>query len=216
MIHIVVIHAVWSPQLKTEKHQENISFLESFSVQAEGTNQSKDTVAIESYIQDRLIETQNKETKALIPSHPTETSISTHHAAPQPLQPKGINTPQNSIVKKTKPSQTTLTHTSIHHQTDDVQTSTPSLNFHASVLSNPPPPYPRQSRRLGEQGKVVLTAEIATNGKVLQASVNISSGYPRLDRAALESVLKWQLITRKKADVTQKMWVNIPINFILE
>jgi protein TonB len=62
----------------------------------------------------------------------------------------------------------------------------------------------------------LLAAEIATNGKALQALISISSGYPRLDRAALESVLKWQFIPGKKAGVPQKMWVNIPINFVLE
>jgi protein TonB len=62
----------------------------------------------------------------------------------------------------------------------------------------------------------VLAAEIATDGKALQALVNISSGYPRLDRAALNSVLNWRFIPGNKAGVPQQMWVNIPINFVLE
>jgi protein TonB len=46
--------------------------------------------------------------------------------------------------------------------------------------------------------------------------VSMSSGYPRLDRTALETVLKWRFIAGNNDGVPQKMWVTIPINFILE
>lgn len=87
---------------------------------------------------------------------------------------------------------------------------------HANFLLNPPPSYPKQSRRLGEQGRVVLAVEIDINGAASQAMISMSSGYPRLDRVALETVLKWRFIAGKKDGIHQKMWVNIPINFVLE
>lgn len=195
MIHIAVIRSVWSHPADMLKHTENISFLESFAVQAEDTAQAEDAIgpantnADEKSVQDHYPETVEKETTLLKPSIPTETSVSTRHVTPQPLHPKGTQTPKNSITPPTA---------------------------RANSLSNPPPPYPRQSRRLGEQGKVVLAAEIATNGKALQAMVNVSSGYPRLDRAALNSVLNWRFIPGNKAGVPHQMWVNIPINFVLE
>lgn len=131
-------------------------------------------------------------------------------------EPEDIKIPQDLLPKKLKPPPTASNVNAINHDTDDSQTRITPPNAHANVLNNPPPLYPRQSRRRGEQGKVVLAAEIASNGRALQALVNISSGYPRLDQAALESVLKWQFIPGKKAGMPQVMWVNIPINFVLE
>lgn len=87
---------------------------------------------------------------------------------------------------------------------------------HAEHLHNPPPPYPKLSRRRGEQGKVVLAVEIDIEGRSSQAVIHQSSGHHRLDRAALETVLKWRFIPGKKGHQHQKMWVNIPINFVLE
>jgi TonB family protein len=81
---------------------------------------------------------------------------------------------------------------------------------------NHAPPYPKKSQRRGEQGKVVIAVEVSANGEAAQAILITSSGYPRLDKAALETVLKWRFIAGKKAGVPQKMWVNIPINFVLE
>lgn len=214
MIHIVLIQAVRSHPVNTLALREKISFLESFAVLAEDATQPTDANSVETNIQDRFPETEEKETTPFIPSVSTETSVATRHAAAPRLEPERIKTSQDSITKQR--TNTARHANSINNKTDDLQTSSTPPQTRASVLSNPPPPYPRQSRRLGEQGKVVLAAEIATNGKALQALVNISSGYPRLDRAALESVLKWQFIPGKKAGVPQIMWVNIPINFILE
>lgn len=87
---------------------------------------------------------------------------------------------------------------------------------HANYLNNPHPSYPRQSRRLGEQGKVMLAVHINVDGTASQGFVKQSSGHPRLDQIALETVLKWRFIAGKKAGVPQKMWVNIPIHFVLE
>jgi len=214
VIHMIVIQAVWSHPVNTLAHQEKISFLESFTVQVDDAIQPKDANSVETNIQDRFPETDEKETAPFIPFISTETSVVTRHVAAPLLEPESIKTSQDSIA--TQRTNTARHTNSINNETDDLQTSITPPQARVSVLSNPPPPYPRQSRRLGEQGKVLLAAEIATNGKALQALVNTSSGYPRLDRAALESVLKWQFIPGKKAGVPQTMWVNIPINFVLE
>jgi protein TonB len=50
------------------------------------------------------------------------------------------------------------------------------------------PTYPPISRRLGEQGTVLLRITVSANGDVVAAKVEKSSGYSRLDRAALEWV----------------------------
>lgn len=60
------------------------------------------------------------------------------------------------------------------------------------LLVGAPPPYPRLSRRLGEEGAVELLLSLGADGRVLAARVVVSSGYPRLDEAAREAVLAWR------------------------
>jgi protein TonB len=50
------------------------------------------------------------------------------------------------------------------------------------------PEYPPVSRRLGEQGSVILEVLVDANGRATDAKIVQSSGFPRLDEAALEGV----------------------------
>ena len=90
----------------------------------------------------------------------------------------------------------------------------PSSN--ADYLKNPPPPYPPMSKRLGEQGRVVVRAFIQLDGTASRAEVQRSSGFERLDQTAVQTVLRWRYIPGKRAGVPEAMWFNIPINFVLE
>jgi len=90
----------------------------------------------------------------------------------------------------------------------------PSSN--ADYLQNPKPVYPPVSKRLGEQGKVIVRVLIAVDGSAQDAQVKESSGYDRLDRAALETVLKWRYVPGKRGGVPEAMWFNVPIHFVLE
>lgn len=86
----------------------------------------------------------------------------------------------------------------------------------ADYLNNPSPEYPRLSRRMGEQGKVVVRVLIGIDGKAQKAEINTSSGFERLDRAALDTVLRWRYVPGKRGGVAEAMWFNVPINFVLE
>ena len=86
----------------------------------------------------------------------------------------------------------------------------------AAYLDNPKPTYPPLSRRLREEGKVVLRVLIETDGSASQAEIRSSSGYERLDQAALHTVLKWRYVPAKRNGVPEAMWFNVPINFVLE
>lgn len=90
----------------------------------------------------------------------------------------------------------------------------PSSN--AEYLNNPAPAYPVMSKRLGEQGKVVVGVLIGVNGTAQKAEIRASSGYERLDQAALDTVLKWRYVPGKRGGIPEAMWFNIPINFVLE
>lgn len=86
----------------------------------------------------------------------------------------------------------------------------------AAYLNNPAPRYPPLSRRLGEQGRVMVRVLIEPDGSASQAEIRRSSGYSRLDQTALETVLKWRYSPGKRAGVPEAMWFTIPIDFVLE
>ncbi|HEX5738614.1 MAG TPA: TonB family protein [Hydrogenophaga sp.] len=86
----------------------------------------------------------------------------------------------------------------------------------ADYLKNPHPAYPALSRRLGEQGKVVIRIYINTDGSASQAEIRKSSGFERLDQTALQTVQKWRYVPGKRNGVPEAMWFNVPINFVLE
>lgn len=86
----------------------------------------------------------------------------------------------------------------------------------ADYLNNPPPTYPRMSRRMGEQGTVLLRVFISAEGRAEQAEIRTSSGHARLDEAALETARRWRYVPGKRAGVAEAMWFNVPIRFVLD
>ena len=85
----------------------------------------------------------------------------------------------------------------------------------AQYLNNPTPAYPALSKRLGEQGKVVIRTFIGVDGTPEQAQIKQSSGYDRLDQAALATALKWRYVPGKRAGVAEGMWFDVPFNWVL-
>jgi periplasmic protein TonB len=83
----------------------------------------------------------------------------------------------------------------------------------AEYLNNPLPTYPALSLRLNEAGKVVVRVLIGKNGLALDGSIDQSSGYDRLDQAALRAVLKWRYVPGRVDGQAQDMWFDVPINF---
>ncbi|WP_236657703.1 energy transducer TonB [Limnohabitans sp. TS-CS-82] len=99
------------------------------------------------------------------------------------------------------------------------KTGSPSLvepSADADYLKNPPPGYPRISRRNGEQGTVIVRVFISTQGTPEKAEVRTSSGFARLDQAALEAVQRWRFMPGRRNGTPEAMWFNIPVRFILE
>ncbi len=85
-----------------------------------------------------------------------------------------------------------------------------------AYLSNPPPPYPPLSRRLGEQGQVTLRAFIDADGTASRVEVLNSSGFDRLDRAALAAAKDWRYLPGTRAGQPVGMWFNLPVVFELK
>ena len=86
----------------------------------------------------------------------------------------------------------------------------------AQHLSNAKPAYPALSKRLGEQGRVVVNVLIGTDGEAQKVELLQSSGFERLDQSALATALRWRYLPGKKGGVPQTMWYRVPINFVIE
>jgi protein TonB len=80
---------------------------------------------------------------------------------------------------------------------------------HASVS------YPHDSLKAREQGTVMLLVLVGVDGKVEDIRVEKSSGYARLDRAALNAVRTWSFNPASHGGVAQRAWAKVPISFTL-
>lgn len=80
---------------------------------------------------------------------------------------------------------------------------------------NAPPDYPAESRRRGEEGVVRLTLRIGSDGRVESAEVTGSSGYPALDRAALDAVRRWRFRPAVQAGLPVAASLGTAVHFRL-
>lgn len=88
--------------------------------------------------------------------------------------------------------------------------------FSADYLHNPPPAYPASSKRLREEGKVLLRVFVAASGAADRVEIAHSSGSPRLDSAAQEAVRAWRFVPARQGGQAVPAWVIVPIQFSLE
>jgi protein TonB len=91
-----------------------------------------------------------------------------------------------------------------------------AVRFDAAYLNNPAPGYPLQSRRRGEQGRVLLQVRVDAHGLPQQVEIHQGSGYERLDEAALEAVRRWRFIPARRGDEAIAASVRVPIVFHLD
>jgi len=87
--------------------------------------------------------------------------------------------------------------------------------FDADYLNNPAPMYPRVSRRLREQGVVMLRVYVLPSGLPEVVELKSSSGSTRLDESALEAVRKWKFVPAQSGGRAVSAWVIVPIEFSL-
>lgn len=83
-------------------------------------------------------------------------------------------------------------------------------------LDPPDPVYPRASRRLNEAGEVIVRVYVGSDGLPRQLQVLKSSGFPRLDEAALEGVRRARFKPPTENGRPTAGWARIPIPFELE
>lgn len=137
---------------------------------------------------------------------------------PQP-QVQLPDLPQIEIVNDTPPSERAITvplqaaAPPTAAQATDL--SAPKLVSTVEYVREPSPRYPPQSRRLREQGLVVLRVVIDERGAASSIEIETSSGHSRLDAAARDAVQRAAFRPYIEDGEPRRALVLIPIEFAL-
>lgn len=86
----------------------------------------------------------------------------------------------------------------------------------ADYLNNPYPKYPKLSLRRKEVGTVWLTLTVTAEGFAKDVRVKETSGYARLDKAALEAVKRWRFRPARRSGQPVDAEYELPIHFKLK
>lgn len=77
------------------------------------------------------------------------------------------------------------------------------------------PVYPASSRRAGEEGTVRLRVLVDERGRPGDVKVMTSSGFSRLDQAAIDAVKRWRFQAATNGSQPIKTWTQVAITFKL-
>jgi len=88
--------------------------------------------------------------------------------------------------------------------------------FDADYLRNPRPLYPAASRRLGEEGRVVLRVVVSAEGLPVSVEIKQASGFRRLDEAAMDAVERWRFVPARRGSAAIESSVLVPLQFNLQ
>jgi periplasmic protein TonB len=78
------------------------------------------------------------------------------------------------------------------------------------------PNYPPASRRAGEQGTAVFSVLVDPSGHPQQVKVQSSSGYERLDQAAIEAIRRWMFNPAVRDSQKVAAWTTVRVKFQLQ
>ncbi len=99
---------------------------------------------------------------------------------------------------------------------DDTLTELIERDIQLEEMSDlPKPHYPLFSKRLREQGDVLIKGCIHKDGKKSTVTIDKSSGYQRLDQSALNAVIYWKEILKSRLQRSGFRCYRIPIRFRL-
>jgi protein TonB len=78
------------------------------------------------------------------------------------------------------------------------------------------PDYPPGARRDGIEGRVVLTVQVRSDGRVGSVRVSTSSGSALLDSAAISAVKRWSFAPELQDGEKVSTTLNVPFRFELK
>lgn len=148
---------------------------------------------------------------------------------PEPAAPAPATPPAASPVPESAPAATTVAKPAAPLTTGPATTPAtgsnrssgdeapgPRLVSGVAYLREPAPEFPAASRRLGEQGTVMVKVLVDEQGHAAEVQIHRSSGFNRLDRAASRAVAQAVFRPYSINGRAQSAWTIVPIHFKLE
>ncbi|RMC92463.1 energy transducer TonB [Aquitalea palustris] len=145
-------------------------------------------------------------------------------AKPKPAAPP--QAPAHTAAASAKPASASSEHPDSAPTSPDTPVSaattpapTPVVHeplYRGGYLNNPKPLYPPLSVEMEESGTVRLRVQVSAQGLPVAVELEQSSGFPRLDRAALTAVRGWKFIPAKRGDEAIPYTFIVPVQFSLK
>jgi TonB family protein len=98
----------------------------------------------------------------------------------------------------------------VNSSAQEMETPLPSYRV------DPNPIYPKASLRYEEEGKAMVRVVLNVNGEIESVSLHKSSGFPRLDEAAIEAVNQAKFNPFVASNQKNQEAFILPIRFALE
>jgi periplasmic protein TonB len=147
---------------------------------------------------------------------PMPVAVATPDPTPAPNAPVGVVAPQAPLPPIAAPVKAEAAPAPAPAPTPPAPPKVVLPSSDADYLQNPKPTYPAMSKRLNEQGKVMVRVLIGADGLPQKAELRQSSGFERLDQSAMTTVMQWRYVPGKRDGMAEAMWFVVPITFVLE
>ncbi|WP_129776787.1 energy transducer TonB [Peristeroidobacter soli] len=121
-----------------------------------------------------------------------------------PMPEVQFDEPVVAPVENTAPSENAIAATTAAAPAQDLKTS-----------NRVEPAYPPASRRAGEEGTVRLKVLVDEKGRPKEVAIATSSGFARLDEAAMQAVRKWRFVAATNGTNPISAWTQVAITFRL-
>lgn len=161
----------------------------------------------------------------IIPAQTVTTPTPSQNAEPAPAPPQTTPSPPTPA-SRIAPAQTNKTPAAAaaspgansrletvgsSSKTSEFITTSPRLD--PAYLHNPAPLYPALSKRNRETGTVFLLVSVNPEGNATSVTLHQSSGYDRLDQAAIQAVTQWRFAPGMRGQSAISATVIVPISF---
>lgn len=161
----------------------------------------------------------------IVPAQTATTPTPSQNAEPVPEPPQTTSSPPTPA-PRIAPSQSSKTSAaaaaspSVNSRQETVGSSSKASEFittpprlDPAYLHNPAPLYPALSKRNRETGTVLLLVNVSPEGNATSVTLHQSSGYDRLDQAAIQAVTRWRFVPGMRGQSVISATVIVPISF---
>ena len=161
----------------------------------------------------------------IVPTQTVTTPTPSQNAEPVPEPPQtrpSPPTPAPTIApsQSSKTSAAAAVSPSVNSRQETIGSSSKASEFittpprlDPAYLHNPAPLYPPLSKRNRETGTVLLLVNVSPEGNATSVTLHQSSGYDRLDQAAIQAVNRWRFVPGMRGQSAVSATVIVPISF---